>query len=287
MALLLRQLRPGRVGIRPEDFDGAGDLGREGDASAAAPREDDAFAEALSRIANAAIGVHDVARAEPVARGASAVRAVEGEHARLDGRKRDAAVDAREPLAQPERLSVAGVDEESPLAELEGELDAVGEASLEALLEHEAVDDDVEIVGARAIELELVAEVDHGPVDACAHEAFAAEALELELELAFACPRDGRHDRELRAFGEGRDAVDDLLDGLRLDPLSAVRAVGDADTRIKEAQVVGDLGDGADRRARGLGEGALLDGDGRAQALDALDVGFGELLEKLARVCAQ
>ena len=61
---------------------------------------------ACARIADAALGIDDVARAEAVARGARAVRAVEREHARLDGRQRDAAVDAGEALAQPERLLV-------------------------------------------------------------------------------------------------------------------------------------------------------------------------------------
>jgi hypothetical protein len=48
-----------------------------------------------------------------------------------------------------------------------------------------------------------------------------------------------------------------------------------ADAGVEQAQVVGDLGDGADGGARALAQPLLLDGDGGAQPLDALDAGFG------------
>ena len=97
----------------------------------------------------------------------------------------------------------------------------------------------------------------------------------------------GARMREARAFSELEDAVDDLLHGLRLDALAAVRAVGHADAREEQAQVVGDLGDGADGRARALGERALLDGDRRREPSMLIDVGLGELLEELPRVGRQ
>ena len=114
------------------------------------------------------------------------MRTVEREHARLDRRQRDPAVDAREALREPERLLALDGDEQATFAELERELDAVGEPALHALLEDDAVDDDVEVVRLRAIELDRVAEVDDGAVDARAHEAVATEPLELELQLALA-----------------------------------------------------------------------------------------------------
>ena len=74
-------------------------------------------------------------RAEAVARGARAVRPVEREHARLDGRQGDPAVDAGEALAHPERLAVPRLHEQATFAQLERELDAVGQPALDALLE--------------------------------------------------------------------------------------------------------------------------------------------------------
>jgi hypothetical protein len=120
-----------------------------------------------------------------------------------------------------------------------------------ALFQDDAIDHHVEVVGFLPIELDLVAEVDHLAVDPGAHEALAAQALELELELAFSSAAHGGQDREARALAHGLDPVDDLLDRLRLDALhAAARAMGDAHARIEEAEVVGDLGHGADGRPR-------------------------------------
>jgi hypothetical protein len=49
----------------------------------------------------------------------------------------------------------------------------------------------------------------------------------------------------------------------------------------EEAQIVVDLGDGADRRTGILARRLLLEGDRRRQPLDRLDIGILPLLEKL------
>jgi len=87
LALLFRQLAPRGVRVHAQSLDGGGDLARQRDAAAAAPCEDDALAQRMPRVAHAALRVDDVARAETVARGASAVRSIEREHPRLDGRE--------------------------------------------------------------------------------------------------------------------------------------------------------------------------------------------------------
>ena len=53
--------------------------------------------------------------------------------------------------------------------------------------------------------------------------------------------------------------------------------------RAQQAHVVVDLGDRADGRARVAVRGLLVDRDGRAQALDEVDVGTVDLAEELAR----
>ena len=85
-------------------------------------------------------------------------------------------------------------------------------------------------------------------------------------------------------FVELADLVDDLLDGLSGDGPAAVGAVRVADARVEQAQVVVDLGDGADRRARVARGRLLLDGDGRREALDRVDVGLVHLPQELAGV---
>ena len=64
--------------------------------------------------------------------------------------------------------------------------------------------------------------------------------------------------------GQGQHVVDHLRDGLRLECLVVVGADGRAGAGEEQAQVVVDLGDGADRRARVVAGRLLLDGNGRA-----------------------
>ena len=96
-----------------------------------------------------------------------------------------------------------------------------------------------------------------------------------------------REHREARPLGQLQHPVDHLLDGLRGDRLAAVVAVHAADAREEQAQVVVDLGDRADGRARVARSGLLLDRDRRRQPLDGVDVGLVHLLEELAGVGRQ
>ena len=94
-----------------------------------------------------ALGIDDVARAETVARGAGAVRAVEREHARLDGRQRDAAVDAGEALAHPEGLvALRPATRRRPSPSLSASSTLSVRRPLRPSLSDEAIDDHVEVV---------------------------------------------------------------------------------------------------------------------------------------------
>ena len=81
--------------------------------------------------------------------------------------------------------------------------------------------------------------------------------------------------------------VEDPLERLRRDLAAAVVAVRHADVGEQQAQVVVDLGDRADGRARVGAGGLLLDGDRRRQPLDQVDVGLLHLLEELPGVGRQ
>ena len=60
-----------------------------------------------------------------------------------------------------------------------------------------------------------------------------------------------------------------------------------AGPRVEQAQVVVDLGDRADGRARVVAGGLLLDGDGGREPLDRVDVGLLHQLEELPGVGRQ
>jgi hypothetical protein len=63
--------------------------------------------------------------------------------------------------------------------------------------------------------------------------------------------------------------------------------VRDPDVGEQETEVVVDLRDRADRGARVRAGGLLLDGNGRRQALDQVDIRLLHLLEELPGVCGQ
>ena len=68
---------------------------------------------------------------------------------------------------------------------------------------------------------------------------------------------------------------------------AAGRAVGVADAGEEQPEVVVDLGDRADRRARVLGGGLLVDRDRGRESLDEVDVGLVHLAEELPGVRRQ
>ena len=83
----------------------------------------------------------------------------------------------------------------------------------------------------------------------------------------------GASERELRALGQREDlARDRPAAPCARDLLAARRAVLLADLGVEDAQVVVDLGDGADRRARVGRRALLLDGDRRREAAQVLDL---------------
>ncbi len=216
------------------------------------------------------------------------MRAVEGEHPRLDGRQRDATAHAGEALAHPDRLlrivDLLDVDQQYAVTELEGQLHRVVHPALGAVLDHDTVHHDVQVVALGPVEHDVVTQVHHLAIDPDPHEALAAQSLELDLELAAAATTNRGENGGPGAVTQVEDPIDDLLGGLGLDPLAASWTVGGAHPGVEQPEVVTDLGDRAHGGAGVLGQGALLDGDGRAQPLDGLHRGLGELLQELAGV---
>ena len=97
----------------------------------------------------------------------------------------------------------------------------------------------------------------------------------------------GAEARHQGAVGQREHAVDDLLGRLALEGGPVVRAVLHADARVQEAQVVVDLGDGADGGPRVAAGRLLVDGDRRGQPLDEVHVGRIDPPEELSGVGAE
>jgi hypothetical protein len=207
----------------------------------------------------------------------------------FEGRQADAAVDAGvgagEELIRPRILGLRGEDE-GTTREFEGAVDAFGEAWSDTGTEDKAVDDGFN--GVETIGIEpwgIVEDVDDLAIDSCADEPFSTDRRESGLVMPFPVPNERREEEDFAALGRFEDLTDHLFGRLACDGAVALRAVGSAEAGISEPEMVEDFGDGADRGARAWGSsGALIDGDGRRQAVDFIDIRGLDLLQELASV---
>ena len=152
---------------------------------------------------------------------------------------------------------------------------------------HQAIDHDVDVVGEFLVERRHVGDLVERAVDLDALVALFHELGELLAVLALAPAHHRREQIKPRAFRQRHDAVDHLRDGLALDRQPGGRRIGHADARPQQPHVIVDLGDGADGRARIARRGLLLDGDGRRQAVDLVDVRLLHHLQELPGVGRQ
>ena len=134
------------------------------------------------------------------------------------------------------------------------------------------------------IEFDGVVEGADLAVDAHAREAFAAQVFEELGELALAVGHHGREHEGAPPHALFQNLVRYLVGGLALDLAAAFGAVRRTDACEEQAEVVVDLRDCAHRGARILGGGLLIDGHGRAQAIDGIEVRLVHLSQELARV---
>ena len=173
------------------------------------------------------------------------------------------------------------------VGEIQRRLDRVGEPLLGGGLDGEAVDHHLDVVLLLLLQRRRVGQRVHDPVDADPAVALGVELVEQVDELALAGAHDRREHLEAGALVHGEHLVDDLLRGLLGDALTAHRAVRGAGAGVEQAQVVVDLGDGADGRARVAVRRLLVDRHRGRQALDEVDVGLVHLAEELPRVRRQ
>ncbi len=99
-------------------------------------------------------------------------------------------------------------------------------------------------------------------IDAGADEALRTQLFNQGQVFALAFTHDWCQQHQFAAFRHGQHLIDHLADGLGGQRQVVVRAHRGADAGKQQAQVVVDLGDGADGGARVVRGGLLLDRDG-------------------------
>ena len=197
-------------------------------------------------------------------------------------------MDAGEVLGEEHLLALLYRDEDDAAGHLERALHRVGHpAGLGAVADDEAVHHHLYRVPLALVQVERLREVAHLAVDTDADVPGGARFFEDLLVLAFAAADHRRHDLDPAVLRQGENRVDDLLHGLHLDRPAAVVAVRPTGPGEEQAQVVVDLGDGADGGARVVGHALLVDRYGRRQALYVVDVGLVHPAEELAGVGRQ
>lgn len=251
------------------------------------PGVDGALVERLVLVRDDQLGVDLHARTDAAAVGTGAEGRVEGEGAGLQLLEGQVVVGAVQVLREHALAlgvvlgEVDEVEHDHAAGEAEGGLHRVGEAALGGVLHREAVDDHLDGVLLLLLQGGRVGELDGLAVHPRTAVPLGLEIREEVDELALALTHQRREDLEAAALGQLQHPVDDGLRRLPRDRAAALGTVRLADAREEQPQVVVDLGDRADRRARVARGRLLVDGDRRGQTLDEVDVRLVHLPEEL------
>ena len=129
-----------------------------------------------------------------------------------------------------------------------------------------------------------VAEFDDFPVEPRADESFALDLLQHIAEFPDLPLHQRGEQDQLGFLGKREQGIDDGLRGLLEHRFAGGRIVRLADGRVEDAQVIVNLRGRGDGRARIAPRRTLLNGDGRGQPLDEIDVRLLHLVEELPGV---
>ena len=205
---------------------------------------------------------HAVAQARALRAGAEGI--VEGKAARFDLLDADAAVRAGEMLAEMQRLGLRrALGCAIPLllwslhlhvhqAVSLGKrlLQRFGQALLNALLHHQAVHEDLDVVLDVLVERDVLGQLVKISIDAHPHKAALFRMLQQLFMTALLAAHHRGEQLQTRALRQFHQLVHHLVHRLLHDGLAAVRTVRDADPRVQQAEIVIDLGDRPHGRAR-------------------------------------
>ena len=218
-----------------------------------------------------------------------ALRRVETEKTRLQlGDVLARVIDAGIPLGIYGRLLFVDIKQlDDTIADGQRLFDGLGHTRLQRGVHRQAVDDDLDVMFVFLVERrEFVQRIDDA-VDAGTGETLTAILLGNMGELALFVFHDRREDQQFRAASDLHDFVDDGLGRPAVDGLAADRTVRYADTGEQQTQIIIDLGDRGDRRARVARRRLLVDGNRRAEAVDLIDVRLFHQSQELSGIAGK
>ena len=186
-----------------------------------------------------------------------------------------------------ELLAIGHRHPDKPLSHPEGGLERVGQAGGDPLADRQAVDHHLDGVPFVLVEIGRGGGVDHLGVDPRADEPLPDHLRKELLVLALSTLDERSEQEKSSALFETHELIDHLFHGLRSDGDLAIRTERDPDGGPEKSEIVVNLGHRADGRPGVARCGFLLDGDGRRQPFDGVDIGFFHLIQKLPRIGRQ
>src|SRR5258706_3983190 len=153
-----------------------------------------------------------------------------------------------------------------------------------SLANDEAVNDNFDGVLFLFIQVDLIAQIVNLAIDAHTYIAGTAHLLKDIFILTLTPLNEWGKQENARPLRQTKDRIDDLLDGLPADLAPTYRTMGMTNTSIEQAQIVIDLGNCANSRARVMGCTFLVDRDSRREAIDMIDIRLLHLIQKLAGI---
>ena len=293
LALLLTEVLPRQILGNLVELADRFDQPREVATTTTSPRLDRATRNGLLLVGDHESSIDLEHGAEAIAMRAGAVGRIEREIPGGELVERLAVARARQVLTEDDRLGITLLRDDLEFGdatrEVERRLDRVGEPALDPFAQDETVDDNGDVVRLIALEFEfvLLVEIDELPVDDGSDEPLAGEVGKQSVVASLSALHDRSEDLESQPFLHRQDLVDDLLRCLAHQRFTRLGIVRDTDASEQEAQIVVDLGDGADRRPRVAACGLLVDRDRRGKPFDEIDIGLVHLPQELAGVGAQ
>ena len=243
------------------------------------------FVQALAPVRHNQVGIDLLQHAQPRARRARAERAVEGKRARRKLFHGDAALRAGEVLGK-EHFALARPDIRDDDAAGEGErrFQRIRQAGADIFAQNQAVYDDLDVVLFLFGQRGRFRRVADFPVDPDADKALPDHVFQNLDVFALFAAHDRREQLHARAFRQGEQPIDHLIDRLFADFPSAPGAVRHADAGIEQTQIVVNFRHRADCGTRVFARRLLVDGDGGGKAVDGIHVRLFHLPQKLTRV---
>ena len=129
----------------------------------------------------------------------------------------------------------------------------LGDTAQRVLANHDAIDHDLDIVLELLVQIDRIVERAHFTVDTHAAKALGAKVLKQFGVLAFSPAYHRCQHKRAAALPRRQDLVGNLIGRLTLNDTAAFGTVRGAHTGEQQAQIVINLGYGANRRARVLG----------------------------------